>query len=483
MTPAEFPHSYAAEQMILGSLLLDPDSHGQIANVIGPDDFYVTRHRLVFDAIEALVEEGKPFDVLSVGQRMDPQVLEKVGGLAFLRQLRDETPSANGILKYAEEVCERSSQRKLLCIGADIERALKNKRSVSDIIGWLRRSLESIESGPSEEKAGAIGLRYIADIVAESREPLWLEGLCDILERNVIAVLAGVRNTLKSFIALHWAMLAAVNGHAVLILSAEGGGLDRRVSAWMKTYAPAVDLASLRIVALERALNLNLVETFQDLDHAMRSLDFKPDLTVVDTFSKYSSGLDENDNGAVALFLATLSDQLRHRYGCTVLLVAHAGHGDARRPRGASTLMANPDAEFIVERPDPKGMAVSVTRDRFKDSPGLAPLNYIAEIVDLGRLDLRGRAVTSLVIRDSDTPPPLAEPKQAELRGKAQRQLLAALRAHRADGHLGVWTVGDLREIGRKAGMHKNTARAAAETLTFSPYLVASVGGWKLKDE
>jgi hypothetical protein len=350
----------------------------------------------------------------------------------------------------------------------------------------LRRTggapIEEVPTTPMAAPA-AIVLRHIADIVAELREPAWLDGLCDILERNVIAVLAGVRNTLKSFIALHWAMLAAVNGHAVVILTAEGAGLDRRVDAWMKTYAPAVDIHSLRVVALERALNLNLLETFQDLDQAIRTCGFTPDLMLIDTFSKYAAGLDENDNAAVAAFLALLSEMLRRRYECTIVLVAHAGHGDARRPRGASVLMANPDAEFIVERPEPTGFAVTVSRERFKDAPALAPLNYTAEIVDLGRLDSRGRAVTSLVLKSSDAPS-ISATKQTELRGGAQRQLLNALRAAKATpGTVDIWTIGDIREIGRKAGLSKSTARSAAEALTFSPYLVPSVGGWRLKND
>ena len=485
MNPSEYPHSSAAEQMILGCLLLDPDSHSRIASVIGADDFYVTRHRLVFDAIEALVGDGKPFDVVSVHQRMDPEALEKVGGLAFLRQLRDDTPSASGILKYAEEVCERTRQRKLLHIGADIDRALRNKASAADIIRRLRETLESIESDPSGPEAGDIVLRPIADIVAERREPEWLDGLYKILERGVLAVLAGKRGSFKSFIALYWAMLAALAGHAVVILSGEGAGLDRRVDALMRRYAPAVDLSSLRIVALERAVNLNATETFVALEAAFTACNLVPDLVVIDTFSKFAPGLDENDNTAVALYLSTLSTQLRERYGCTALLVAHAGHGDSKRPRGASVLMANPDAEYIVERPDPVGMTVTVTRERFKDSPSLAPLAYLAEVVDLQRTDRHGDPVTSLVVRDVDARdvPVVAGSKTAKLRGGGQRQLLAALRAQKADGTAAVWSIGDIREVGRKAGLTKSTAWSAAEALTFTPYLVAQVGGWRLKDE
>ena len=341
------------------------------------------------------------------------------------------------------------------------------------------------EQEPNREKPPVIVLRHLADIVAERREPEWLEGLYKILERGVLAVLAGKRGSFKSFIALYWAMLATLAGQAVVILSGEGAGLDRRVDALMRRYAPNVDLRTLRIVALERAVNLNAIETFVELEAAFTACSLVPDMVVIDTFSKFAPGLDENDNTAVALYLSVLSSQLRERYGCTALLVAHAGHGDSKRPRGASVLMANPDAEYIVERPDPVGMAVTVTRERFKDSPSLAPLAYLAEVVDLERTDRHGDPVTSLVVRDIDARdvPVTTGSKNVELRGAGQRQLLAALRAQKADGNTIVWTIGEIREVGRKAGLTKSTARSAAEALTFSPYLVAQLGGWRLKDD
>jgi hypothetical protein len=325
----------------------------------------------------------------------------------------------------------------------------------------------------------SIELRHIADIVAEQREPRWLGGLHKILERGVLGVLAGSRNTFKSFIGLHWVMTAALNKEPAFILSAEGAGLDRRVDAWMRTHAPAVDLRTLPLVALERAVNLTAATTIEALRVAIDAQQMKPAVGLVDTFSKYAPGLDENDNAEVALYLSLLSSELRDAYDCALLLIAHAGHADAKRPRGASVLMANPDAEYIVARPDPKAMTATVTRERFKDSPALPPIAYAAQVVDLGRLDRYGEPVTSLVMHDAGIVATLAAVKGTELHGKAQRQLLAALKANAGDG-AGIWTLTDIREIGRKAGLNKGTARSAAEALTFTPHLTATVGGWKL---
>jgi hypothetical protein len=264
-------------------------------------------------------------------------------------------------------------------------------------------------------------LRPIHEIVAERRETVWL--LHKVFEANVLAVMAGARGTFKSFIALDWVIRMAIAGHPGVILSGEGAGLDRRVAAWIQHHGRDVDLQSLPLVALERPLNLNIVTELAALSAAVAALPKAPAFIVIDTLSKFSAGLDENDNGQVAAFLSGLSVGLREKFGCSVLLIAHTGHGDSKRPRGASALMSNPDAEYIVER---MGMTVTVTRDRVTDTASMPPLAYTASAVDLGRLDASGEHVTSLALDSTDAPALALKPKAGL--GKNQERGLSAMR-------------------------------------------------------
>src|ERR1700738_183613 len=113
-------------------------------------------------------------------------------------------------------------------------------------------------------------LRHIREIVAERREPEWL--IHKIIEKNVLAVIAGPRGTFKSFIALDWSMRMALNGHAGVILSGEGAGLDRRIAAWMNQHRDSTDLATLPLVALERPLNLTSIAEMVALCEAIKGL-------------------------------------------------------------------------------------------------------------------------------------------------------------------------------------------------------------------
>jgi hypothetical protein len=301
----------------------------------------------------------------------------------------------------------------------------------------------------------------------------WL--LPKVLEADVLALLAGRRGSFKSFIALDWALRIALRGSPVVILSGEGAGLDRRTDAWMRTHAPEADLAALPMLALERAVNLSMREVLVDVTSAIDEANITPALVLVDTFSKYSPGLDENSNQEVAQFLAGLSVELRDRYGCTVLLVAHTGHGDQRRARGASALGANTDAEFIVERPEGTD-TVTVSRSRYKDAPELPPLAYRTENIDLGRVDEEGARVTSLVLRSIDAPP--VRPRAVGVnQNRAVSGLLEWARSNPERNHI---TTSEFREVMRTQGIDRRRLDAVRQFLIDARGITPSIGGYTL---
>ena len=73
-------------------------------------------------------------------------------------------------------------------------------------------------------------------------------------------------------------------------------------------------------------------------------------------------------------------------------------------------------------------------------------------------------------------------PRAREFRGKAQRQLLAALRARTTADAERIWSLVDLRQVGREIGLSKGTARSAVDALTTSPYMRPTLGGYRFTD-
>ena len=138
------PHSIEAEQSVLGGLLIDNEAWERIADIVIEQDFYRRDHRIVFTAIRALADQGRPVDTVTTADWLDGQgVLEEAGGLAYLGELARDTPSSANIGAYAEIMRERSVLRGLSRVGTDIaESALQSEgRSALDLLDLAERKV------------------------------------------------------------------------------------------------------------------------------------------------------------------------------------------------------------------------------------------------------------------------------------------------------------------------------------------------------
>lgn len=121
------PHSIEAEQSLIGGLLLDNSAWDRIADVVSEADFYRDDHRRIFAHIRKLVETGRPADVVTVYESIEhANQAEQTGGLAYLGEIANATPSAANIRRYAEIVRERAVLRKLVTVGDEIAAAALN---------------------------------------------------------------------------------------------------------------------------------------------------------------------------------------------------------------------------------------------------------------------------------------------------------------------------------------------------------------------
>lgn len=149
------PHSIAAEQSVLGGLLLSADGWDSVAEVVRANDFYRPDHRLIFRQIAKLAEAVEPVDVITVADKLTANgELDAAGGLAYLAELASSTPSASNIRAYAQVVGERASLRKLIEAAQDIADSgfSPEGRSSGELIDEAERRIMQIsEDGP---KAG-----------------------------------------------------------------------------------------------------------------------------------------------------------------------------------------------------------------------------------------------------------------------------------------------------------------------------------------
>jgi len=115
------PHSLEAEQSLIGGILLDNTAWERVADLVNEADFYRDDHRRIYRHIAKLIDLGKPADVVTVFESLEKSgEAEQAGGIAYLAEIANSTPSAANIRRYAEIVRERSILRKLVAVGDEI---------------------------------------------------------------------------------------------------------------------------------------------------------------------------------------------------------------------------------------------------------------------------------------------------------------------------------------------------------------------------
>ncbi|MEI7809863.1 MAG: DnaB-like helicase C-terminal domain-containing protein, partial [Verrucomicrobiota bacterium] len=113
------PHSPEAEMGVLGCALLDPNQCiGECIEKLkdeGKMAFYDLRHQTIYETLSAMFDAKHAIDLITVQQHLkDRQLLDQVGGIAYLSQLQDAVPSAANLSYYLDIVREKHLLRKLI---------------------------------------------------------------------------------------------------------------------------------------------------------------------------------------------------------------------------------------------------------------------------------------------------------------------------------------------------------------------------------
>lgn len=115
------PHSLEAEQSVLGALMIDNSQWDSVAEQLMPDDFYRNEHRQIYRMMVKLSEQSQPLDVITLSEALEKErQLEAVGGMGYLNDLAENTPSIGNLLAYGKIVRERSVLRRLISVANDI---------------------------------------------------------------------------------------------------------------------------------------------------------------------------------------------------------------------------------------------------------------------------------------------------------------------------------------------------------------------------
>jgi replicative DNA helicase len=115
------PHDLAAEQCVLGGMLLSKEALADVAEVMRPSDHSLPAHQVIHEAILELQARGGPVDAITVADHLQAtRRLGKVGGAPYIHTLIASVPTAANAGYYARIVAKYAALRGLIEAGTRI---------------------------------------------------------------------------------------------------------------------------------------------------------------------------------------------------------------------------------------------------------------------------------------------------------------------------------------------------------------------------
>ena len=158
----KLPFSLIAEQSLLGSILVDPESLNEIAEILSPNDFYLSEHTQIYTAMRDLFLINKEIDVVTlIDMLVTKGIYSKSGGEDYIRSLYRSVPNALNIQDYAKIVKEKSLLRKLIDVCSEIsEKAYSEEGNAGELVDYAESLVFDIAQGRDTKS-----FRHIKDVI------------------------------------------------------------------------------------------------------------------------------------------------------------------------------------------------------------------------------------------------------------------------------------------------------------------------------
>jgi replicative DNA helicase len=145
-TPTAVPHSREAEEAVVGAVFINPEVYYDVAQFLNADDFYIHRHRWIWEAFTSLHEQRIPIDLLTVSDELDRRgQLSEIGGPAYLTALINQVPSSLNAESYGRIVESYAVRRKMINAANQIASIAYNERtSVEDVMDEAEKAVFNV---------------------------------------------------------------------------------------------------------------------------------------------------------------------------------------------------------------------------------------------------------------------------------------------------------------------------------------------------
>ncbi len=160
----KLPFSAIAEQSLLGSILIDPSSINQVADIISSEDFYLEEHKQIYLAMHTLFLTNSQIDIVTlIDELVKKGIYSKSGGEEYIKLIAEIVPNALNVKDYAKIVKDKSLLRQLIKMCDEVsDSAYSEQDEVAGILETAQNKLYSIAQG-RESKS----FRHIREVITD----------------------------------------------------------------------------------------------------------------------------------------------------------------------------------------------------------------------------------------------------------------------------------------------------------------------------
>lgn len=232
------PNNLDAEQALLGCILIDNEILPDLLDGLSEEDFYQDSHKFIINGIKQIFADRKPVDIVTLSDELEGEGnLQKAGGISYLTELMQVTPSAANYNYYLEIVKRDSTNRKLIRAARDVIDFSKTSDDAVKSIQFAEQKIYAVsqqrESSTLMDIRTSGGLDQVLDKfqkLAENKDAFRgvptginrLDRLTNGLQKSDLIVLAARPGMGKTSLAMNIVEHAAVNeGKVCAVFSME----------------------------------------------------------------------------------------------------------------------------------------------------------------------------------------------------------------------------------------------------------------------
>ncbi|MCH5187080.1 MAG: replicative DNA helicase [Oscillospiraceae bacterium] len=292
------PYNLEAEQAILASAIMNESALNSVMDGMREDDFYVTAHKTIFNAISSLFNSARPVDMVTVSGELGEK-LESIGGISYLSKIMQGVYTTENLRHYIDIAKGKTMLRKLIQAGSDIiDMCVKDEKEPSDILDRSEELIFRISEGRDNSDFTHIGevVRSSMAIIEELKKrggkitgiPTGFSELDDYtagLQKSDFIVVAARPGMGKTSLALNIVENAAIRHNATTAIFSLEMSKEQLVNRVLSSEA-LIELSRLRIGDIGRDDMTKLAHALKDVMNAPIYIYDKSNIHVSDIHSK-----------------------------------------------------------------------------------------------------------------------------------------------------------------------------------------------------